>query len=526
MCKIIRTGLSKSKYVKHCQCSKALWLQVNKPEEAEIDGAIEARFAAGSELGERAKGLFGDYVDVSIMGRQRLDLSQMIEKTCHYMSEGVDVICEAAFCYEEKIDTGRIRSNYCAVDILRKTATGWAIYEVKSSTSHQGDEKNNLDKLHKYAPDIAYQKWVLENCGVNVTATYLITLNSDYVRQNEIDNFQLFNVLDLGELIKNEYDKLSQNTILAHNTLQQIDEPDHKIGMHCFTPYKCAFWDYCTRQQGLNLKEDKTTVFDLYRLSLKKKFEYLNNGIVSFDDLRRQKLNAIQQMQVECTLNRCDSINKEGIKDFLNTITYPLYFLDFESMQPVIPLYDGSRPYMQICFQYSLHYIEHEGGELKHTAFLAPSDGSDPRRALSEALCRDIPEDVCIMAYNDPFEKTRIKEMATIYTDLAPHLMSIHDHIIDLLVPFRQGHYYRPAIGGSFSIKKVLPALFPDDPDLDYHNLDEQVQNGGDAMTIFPQIATMTPDKAESARNALLEYCKLDTLAMVKIWQKLIETVK
>ena len=259
---------------------------------------------------------------------------------------------------------------------------------------------------------------------------------------------------------------------------------------------------------------------------MKKKFEYLNNGIVSFDDLRRQKLNAIQQMQVECTLNRCDSINKEGIKDFLNAITYPLYFLDFESMQPVIPLYDGSRPYMQICFQYSLHYIEHEGGELKHTAFLAPSDGSDPRRALSEALCRDIPEDVCIMAYNDPFEKTRIKEMATIYTDLAPHLMSIHDHIIDLLVPFRQGHYYRPTMGGSFSIKKVLPALFPDDPDLDYHNLDEQVQNGGDAMTIFPQIATMTPDKAESARNALLEYCKLDTLAMVKIWQKLIETVK
>ena len=117
----------------------------------------------------------------------------------------------------------------------------------------------------------------------------------------------------------------------------------------------------------------------------------------------------------------------------------------------------------------------------------------------------------CIMAYNDPFEKTRIKEMVIIYTDLAPHLMNIHDHIIDLLVPFRQSHYYSPAMGGSFSIKKVLPALFPDEPDLDYHNLDEQVQNGGDVMTIFPQIATMTPDEAENALQALLEYCKLDT---------------
>jgi hypothetical protein len=129
------------------------------------------------------------------------------------------------------------------------------------------------------------------------------------------------------------------------------------------------------------------------------------------------------------------------------------------------------------------------------------------------------------MAYNDPFEKTRIREMASIYPDLYEHLMNIESHIVDLLVPFRQGCYYLPAMGGSFSIKVVLPALFPDDAELNYHNLNTLVQNGGDAMTIFPKIQHMSPEEATQARQALLDYCHLDTLAMVRIWQELMKKV-
>jgi hypothetical protein len=201
-------------------------------------------------------------------------------------------------------------------------------------------------------------------------------------------------------------------------------------------------------------------------------------------------------------------------------------------MKPVVPMYDGTKPHMQICFQYSLHYIEREGSELQHKAFLAPSDGSDPRRPLAEALCRDIPRDACVMVYNENYEKGRIKEMADIYPDLKAHLMDIHAHIIDLLVPFRAGHYYRPAMcrtfpstSGTFSIKSVLPALLPDDPSLDYHNLSTLVQHGGDAMTIFPKIQHMSPEEAAEARQALLDYCYLDTFALVKIWQELITKV-
>ena len=217
-------------------------------------------------------------------------------------------------------------------------------------------------------------------------------------------------------------------------------------------------------------------------------------------------------------------IERGEIAAFLSELSYPLYFLDFETMQPVIPQYVGTHPYSQIPFQYSLHYIEEEGGELKHKEFLAES-GPDPRRALAEQICRDIPMNVCVTAYNKGFECGRLRELAAVFPDLAEHLQNVADHIVDLIVPFRSGWYYNRAMGGSFSVKSVLPAIFPDDPSLDYHNL-EGVHNGGEAMTIFPQIQHMTPEEREKARHNLLKYCELDTYAMVKIWQELVRVAK
>ena len=520
----MKTALSKSKYTKYCKCPKALWLSKNKPEEAIVDDSVKARFADGNIVGNLAIGLFGDFVEVTTMNDGKLDLAAMIEKTQELMAgDSCNVICEASFSY---MNNGL--SNYCAVDILHRTPGGWAIYEVKSTTSHIADrtlsDNKFVKKVKKYATDIAYQKWVLEGCGVNVTGTYLVTLNSDYVRQGELDIQQLFNIIDLKELVAQKLAKVTVTAPLAHNTLAQESEPEIKISADCNTPYQCEYWQYCTRQAGLDLENDKATVFDLYGMWTSKKFELYNAGKVTFKDVQHEKkFNAMQRMQVDCTLNSQDHINEAGIKEFLDKITYPLYFLDFESMQPTLPQWDGTRPYMQVCFQYSLHYIEHEGGELKHKEFLAPSDGSDPRRLLAEALCRDIPMNVCTMAYNDPFEKTRIKEMAKAFPDLAQHLENIEQNIIDLLIPFREGHYYTPAMGGSFSIKSVLPALFPDNDELNYHNLNHRVQNGGQAMSVFPQIKDMQAEEAAEARQALLAYCHLDTLAMVRVWEKLQE---
>ncbi len=508
------TGISKSRYTAYCQCPKILWLKVHKPEmPPEVDAALQARFDIGNEVGDLAMGLFGDFVDVTVQGEDgRLNLAAMIERTKEEMARGTNNICEASFAKD---------GNYCAVDILHRNGDGWDIYEVKSSTSSVGDEVNNPDKFVKYAVDIAYQRWLLEQCGVKVTGTYLVTLNRDYVRQGKLDIHQLFNILDLKDLVNNEYLKVPAQVAQAQQVLQQQGEPARQIGDHCSTPYGCAYWNYCAQQQGLP-SDNRPTVFDLYRLRSAKKLDFFNAGKITFNDIQNEKLSDIQRMQVDCTLNGTEHIDKAGIKGFLNGLSYPLYFLDFETMQPPVPLFDNSKPYQQITFQYSLHYIEHEGGELKHTAFLAPSDGTDPRRALAEALCDNIPPNACTLAYNDPFEKGRIRELAALYPDLSAHLMNIHDHIQDLLVPFKRGCYYVPAMGGSFSIKSVLPALFPNDPSLNYNNLKGPVHNGGDAMTIFPQLAKMTdPQEVQRLRQALLDYCHLDTLAMVKLWEKL-----
>jgi hypothetical protein len=195
-------------------------------------------------------------------------------------------------------------------------------------------------------------------------------------------------------------------------------------------------------------------------------------------------------------------------------------------MNDPIPQYDGTRPYQQIPFQYSLHIKESETAPYIHKEFLAPSDGSDPRHALAEQLCHDIPMDVCILAYNMQFECGRIKDLADAFPNLAYHLMNIRDNMKDLLDPFQKGYYYVPAMGGSFSIKVVLPTLFPNDPSLDYHNLTGGVQNGSQAMSVFPEIQYMTPENQQKTRKALLAYCCLDTFAMVKLWRKLCEAIE
>ena len=505
--------LSKSRYTQFCKCQKNLWLNAYKPEVAVVDASTEARFESGNEVGDLAMGIFGPFVEVTTMKDDgSLDLTAMAEKTTQEMNKGTENICEASFVYD---------NNYCAVDILRKTENGWAIYEVKSTSFPEFEGQKA--KLDKYAPDIAYQKWVLTQCGINVTGTYLVRLNSDYVRQGALDLQKLFTIVDMEEMIDNEYLKVPAQTNMALNVLNTDKEPADDLSEHCMKPYACPFLDYCMQQHGI--PKDEPTVFALYRMNISKKLEHYHAGRILFKDVREEELSDKQQMQVECTLNNTEHVDKGGIRKFLSSLSYPLYFLDFETLQQPIPQYNGQKPYQQITFQYSLHIKKSEKATYEHKEFLAPSDGKDPRRALAEQLCKDIPMNVCTLAYNKAFECGRIKELAELYPDLSAHLLNIREHILDLLTPFQSGFYYVPAMHGSFSIKSVLPALFPDEDSLNYHNLDERCQNGGNAMTLFPRIQFMEPEEAAASREALLRYCELDTWAMVKVWEKIREIV-
>ena len=500
--------LSKSKYTAFRQCQKNLWMKAYKPEEEVIDPSLQSRFESGNEVGDLAMGLFGPFEEVTSLDAEgKLDLGEMLRKTEDCLARGVENICEASFSWD---------GNYCAVDILHRQGGGYAIYEVKSS-SNSLVEPISDDELRHYAWDIAYQKYVLIQCGVNVTGVYLVQLNKDYVRGKDLDIQMLFLKTEMTRIVDEEYPNVPANIARARKVLECHQEPAKPISMACRKPYPCAFWQYCSKHIP------KPSVFDLYRMSFEKALKYYNNSIVTFEDVQSCKLTARQQVQVVSHLTGKGTVDKKSIRDFLDqNIRYPLYFLDFETMQEVIPQYEGTKPYQQIPFQYSLHWIEKPGGELKHTAFLAES-GKDPRWALAEQLCHDIPLNACITAYNKGFECGRINELAEAFPALRYHLLNIRDNIVDFLDPFRAGYYYLPEMEGSFSIKKVLPALFPSDPQLDYSNLTGSVHNGGEAMTIFPKIKDMAPADKQKARQSLLDYCHLDTLAMVKIWQKLEE---
>ena len=489
---------SKSRYCAFYRCPKLAWLKKYMPEVEVIDEHTQAIFDQGNEVGDLAMGLFGSFVEVTTYDANgKLDLNAMKVRTAEEIAKGTENICEASFDFD---------GLYCAVDILKKNGDGWDIYEVKSST-----EVNDI-----YIVDVSYQKYVLEKCGLNIINCYVVVIDNTYVRGATLDISKLFAINDVTDEVSDEILNVPILIDEAKKVLACKSEPTTPIGVYCHSPYDCSCFEYCTKDVP------SPSVFDLYRMNFKDKVSLYNAGLVDYASIfaSGRVTNEKQLRQMDFYLNnRPDYIDKAGIAKFLNTLSYPLYFLDFETMQSAIPPFEGTKPYQQIPFQYSLHYIEYEGGPLLHKEFLGES-GTDPRRALAEQLCADIPLDVCTTAYNKSFECSRIKELAEMYPDLADHLLNISDNIKDFLDPFRDGYYYTKDMGGSFSIKVVLPALFPGDPDLDYHKLD-QIHNGGEAMTIFPQICKMSPADQKVARENLLKYCCLDTYAMVKIWQKL-----
>ncbi len=502
-------SFSKSKYCGLWQCPKIAWLRQYKPELAAEDEAAEARMDVGNKVGDLAMGLFGDYIDVTAYKEDKIDIPKMISDTVKEMEKGTENICEASFSYN---------GLYCAVDILRRDGDGWAVYEVKSSSSSAQNKGKKNKVKDVYIADISYQKYVLEHCGIKVTGTYLVCINSDYVLEGELDISSLFLVIDVSEAVDTELPCVEKNIALAERILSTEEEPDIDLHTKCNDPYPCPFWNYCSR----HLPE--RSVFDIGGMWFSKKIGYYKKGFISYRDVLDNvpiKSDAQIRQLIYGSEDKGDLILKDEIDGFLSKLSYPLYFLDFETMQPAVPQYQGTKPYAQIPFQYSLHFIEQENGELMHREFLAEPD-TDPRRMIAEQLCHDIPLNVCTLAYNKAFECGRLKDLAALFPDLSYHLLNIADNIIDLADPFSSGWYYNRDMGGSYSIKSVLPALFPDDPELDYHNL-EGIQNGGDAMRIYPMMGSMTPEEREKARKELLKYCELDTYAMVKIWQKLRE---
>ncbi|MDQ1267476.1 MAG: hypothetical protein QG560_119 [Campylobacterota bacterium] len=488
--------LSKSQYIRGLQCHKSLWLYKHKPELRDtLDSAQESLFNNGYSVGEAAKKLFAGGVEVEF---DASNFDGMIAKTKELIQSGCKIIYEATF---------KENDIFAMADILVKNGAYWDIYEVKAST---GVKEYHLD-------DASIQYYALQN-AIDIGRIYVVHINNNYVRNGDLDVEKLFTIVDITDEVQNR-----QHLIPTHIeemfSMLKADMPNIDIGTHCSSPNSCDFSGHCWSHIP------SPSVFNLYWMNGNKKFEMYYKGIKTYDDIPDDfKLNATQQLQVSTYKSKEPHIKPTIIKNFLDTIKFPINFFDFETFQNAIPRFDNQRPYMQIPFQYSLHIL-HEDGRLEHKEFLG-DEHIDPRADLITGMLQDITPTGSIVAYNQSFEMSRIKELSNFDKDRSEALLALNSRFVDLIVPFRGRGYYHPEFNGSFSIKSVLPAMFPNDDELNYKKLGS-VQNGGDAMETFANLYLLKDkSKREEIRKDLLAYCRLDTLAMVRILEKLIQIAK
>lgn len=491
--------LTKSGYCNYIQCEKIFWMDIFK-RDCGADGKDENVLETGRQVGELAKGLFGDYEDIPF----DCDFDARLEKTEELLNDKGNVITEAAFIYKNTL---------CSVDILKNDSDGVEIYEVKSST-----EVKDI-----YVDDVAFQYFVLSGFGLNVKRAAVVYINKEYVRGSELEMDELFNIEDITDIVLDKQDEIRANidTIFSYLARHgKDDEPLKDIGKFCFDPYSCPFWQYCTRDLPT------PNVFDIAGMQKRSKFKKYYEGKISFEDLKNEKINAKYLEQIDFELNdREPKINRRAIADFLSNLRYPLYFIDYESCRYAIPELEGTKPYQQIPFQYSLHIIREEGAPVEHREFLADADDKNVIRNFAESMIRDMPENGSVIVYNKTFEATRNKEIGEMFPDLKEEMDRFNNNMADLMVPFRKRDYYTREMKGSYSIKYVLPALYPDDPELNYGNL-SMIHKGDEASNAFLTLKEKSFEEQKEIRKALLEYCKLDTYAMVKIWERFIEVTE
>lgn len=489
--------ITKSKYMQFIKCAKCFRLAEADPKAGENSLIDPNLIRQGQATGETARGYFGKYSQINFASRECMAVQTEI-----FMNDpDILNIAEASFIHDDC---------FCSADILHKTDTGCEIYEVKATTEMQDE----------YIDDLAFQYLVISSVLPNVTRACVMYLNKEYVRQGALDLQQLFVIEDITDKVIAKRQEVMDNIGMIEQQAL-FGDADIRIGMQCHNPHECGFWDLCTE----NLPHPN--VFDVRgRTAKSKKHEFYDKGIVTFADVYREAVGkriklsdkALRQVSAELE-DQPPYIDMEKIQEVLDQFSFPLYFLDFETINQAIPPFDGTKPYQQIPFQYSLDIMESADAKLQHKEYLAdPNTKWLPE--IVEHLCNDIPMNVCTLAYNMAFEKSCIRILAGIFPDYAEHLLSIHDNMLDLMVPFRDQMYYTRSMEGSYSIKYVLPSLFPDDPSLNYHNL-EDVHNGTEAMSTFYSMKDMNVDDYVKTRNNMLKYCGLDTFAMVKIWGKL-----
>ena len=475
---------SKTKVIAGLQCEKQLHLRVYHPEWAAPTESPAT--VTGKVVEAHARELFPGGV---LVERINPDRDPFIVTQDLMANPIIPSLFEAA-----------IRSNDLVVfaDVLTRDGSGWILTEIKASTSVKD----------KHIDDVAIQAVALERAGVHINKYELMHIDNNFIYSGGHDYSGLFVREDITEQVQAHMAFIEAH-LEPFKAMLNRPQPERHIGSYCNKPYSCPYKSYCEAQDA---KYPVAYLPNGWRIAQ----QLLAQGIYDIRDIPNDSLNSETHLWVRRVTKAGRAELNPGAKHILTQLAYPRYYLDFECIQFAIPIWEGTQPFDQLPFQFSCH-IESASNMLTHQAFL-DTTGEDPRRAFAEAMISACGETGPILVYYQAFEKSVINALIKLFPDLTESLQAIYARIFDLLPVLKQ-HYYHPDMKGSWSIKKVLPCLVPE---LSYAALGS-VQEGIQAQVVYLEIIYGIWDETEqeSRRADLLNYCQLDTLAMVKIVEKI-----
>jgi len=386
-----------------------------------------------------------------------------------------------------------------AVDILAFEQGQWNAYEVKSSTSVKD----------VYYDDAATQYYVMKGAGIEVQNSSIVHINTDYVREGEFAAYDFFTIENITDAVLGLQDEMPATINRLHELIKG-DMPELEIGGHCSNPYGCSFMGHCWQHVP------DYSVFNIARIGAKA-WDLYEQNILELKDIPDDfPLSTNQRLQLESDKTGKEIMDKEGLANFVAELNHPLYFLDYETINPAVPMFDGQKPYRQMPFQYSLHVQKKEGGAITHYEYLAPTNGQDPREDFIKKLIKDCGKKGDILVYNIGFERSKTQDLIDAFPAYESQLEKIVWRMKDLMVPFQLKMYYTPAMQGRYSIKNVLPAIVPE---LSYDDL--EIADGGTASAIYASHFVNKKPVPIEIKQQLLDYCKMDTWAMVKLLEKI-----
>lgn len=476
--------LSKSALLHGAQCQKRLALEALHPELRDpLALPDQLRMRLGQVVGLEARNRYPG----GSVGRVPDSYAVSIERTQDLIAAGEKVIYEAAF----EAEGVRV-----VADILTRGQAGWRLIEAKSTTEPKPE----------HLLDVAVQIHTLRQSGLELEAAALLHLNKEYIRSGALDYEALFAETTLSAEVDELQREVGRIIGISQATLESSRVPEIPIGPYCHDPADCDFIGHCWRDVP------SPSVFDVYYIG-RKAYDLYAQGVERIEDIPRgYPLDRRSAFHVRA--HRAGEViaRPAELRHFLAGLMYPLSYMDFETFALPIPPFHGLKPYEKVPFQYSLHVQWAPGGPLRHSGYLAPAR-VDPRERFLDQLLVETAGDGSIVVYHAPFERGVLETLAERFPERREAIQELIERMVDLIIPFRGRFYWHPAMGGSNSLKRVLPAFAPD---LSYGDL--EIGDGEEAMAVYFSLEEEgDPNRVDELRQSLWDYCALDTLAMVRI---------